>query len=204
MHTIPWSPLLVVITAIGNYRLSQPPGHYECDNKNFVDLIVYSTSQITRVSSYVHSYFGISDFFGRCVSSDELNLSSICPSRSVYNYTSLEQFHQFITDLNSTFEYLEPMFDIGDLCYPSIQTYMCDYLFPPCVSNNPQAICEVSCNNYLYNGVCTSYFNDLLNYLNIINSTIILHFYTNCSESLEPLYGVDTSRHHGCNRLAGQ
>ena len=138
----------------------------------------------------------------RCISPDVLNLSSICASRNVpvYNYTTLDQFQQIVTDLISAFANLT--FDIRDLCYPSVQTYMCDYFFPPCVSNSPQAICQVSCDNYLHSGVCTNFFTDLLNYLTDINSTIIPLFNTNCSASLQPLYGIET-REFGCNRLNG-
>ena len=77
---------------------------------------------------------------------------------------------------------------------------MCDYFFPPCVSNSPQAICQVSCDNYLHSGVCTNFFTDLLNYLTDINSTIIPLFNTNCSASLQPLYGIEI-REFGCNHL---
>ena len=81
--------------------------------------------------------------------------------------------------------------------------YMCDYFFPPCVTQDiPQVICEVSCDNYLYNGVCTSFFTDLLSFLATINSSVIHLFNKNCSASLQPLYGVETGE-FGCNLLNG-
>ena len=139
----------------------------------------------------------------RCISPDVLNFpSSLCSSRTgpVYNYTTLDQFQQIITDLTLAFKNLT--FDIGDLCYPSVQTYMCDYFFPPCVSDTPRAICKDSCDNYLHTGVCTDFITDLLNYLTAINSIIIPLFNTNCSASLEPIYGIET-REFFCNRLNG-
>ena len=131
------------------------------------------------------------------------NFSTLCSSRSVYNYTTLDQFQQIFVDLTLAFANL--MFDIRDFCYPSVQTYMCDYFFPPCVTQNniPQVICEVSCDNYLHNGVCTSFFTDLLSFLTTINSSIIELFNKNCSASLQPLYGIET-RELGCNHLNGQ
>ena len=134
----------------------------------------------------------------RCISSDVLNYSSICSSPSVYNYTTLDQFQHIVTDLKLAFGNMTSV-DGGDLCYPSVQTYMCDYFFPPCVGNNPQAICKDSCYNYLHNSVCTNKFTDILNFLTSINSTIISLFNTNCSASLQPLYGVEP--HVSCNPL---
>ena len=149
----------------------------------------------------VNSCFSVSDFlFSRCISSDMLNLSSVCSvsSRFVYNYTTLDHFQHIVTDLNLAFGNMTSVGG-GDLCYPTVQTYMCNYFFPPCVSNNPQAICKDSCYNYLHNGVCTNKFTDILNYLTAINSTIIQFFITNCSASLQPLYGVEANV--GCKPL---
>ena len=140
----------------------------------------------------------------RCISSDVFNLSSICSSRSVYdvyNYTTLDGFQKIVRDLTLALNNMT--FDVADLCYPSVRTYMCDYFFPPCETNQPQAICEVSCENYLHNGVCANNFTDVLNYLTIINSIIVSLFNTNCSASLQPLYGVETSE-LSCNKLNGQ
>ena len=137
----------------------------------------------------------------RCISSDIiLDFSSICTSRTVYNYTTLDQFQQIVTDLASAFSNLT--YDIRDLCYPSVQAYMCDYFFPLCVSDSPQAICKASCDNYIHSGICTYFFTDLLSYLNVINSTIVPLFITNCSASLQPLYGIE-KRDFGCNYLNG-
>ena len=149
-----------------------------------------------------NSCLSVSDFlFSRCIilSDNVLNFSSVCSesSRSVYNYTTLDQFQHIVTDLNLAFGNMTV--DGGDLCYPAVQTYMCDYFFPLCVSNSPQAICKDSCDNYLHSGVCTNTFADLLDHLTTINSTIIPLFNTNCSASLQPLYGVEA--HVGCNSL---
>ena len=202
MHSyIYFVPPTCGFTAIGNRRLSYPAVHYGHTSKNFIDLIVYSTSKITRVSNlFLLQYFGFL-LLSRCISSDVIvNLSSICSSRNVYNYVTLDQFQQMVVDLTLALENLT--FNIGDLCHPSVQTYMCDYFFPPCTNNNLQAICAVSCDNYLHNGVCTSYFTEILNYLNTTNSTIVRVFEKNCSASLDSLYGVDT-REFGCNHLDG-
>ena len=122
----------------------------------------------------------------------------ICSSRSVYNYTTLVQFQQIVTDLSVAFGIMTSI-DGGDLCYPSVQTYICDYFFPFCVSNSPQVICEASCDNYLHNGVCTDKFTDLLDHLTTINSTVFQLFNTNCSTSSQSLYGVGSDV--GCNHL---
>lgn len=141
----------------------------------------------------------------RCISSDILSLSSVCSSDlySVYNYTTLDRFQNIVKDLTLAFQ-IQNM-TIGDICTPSVQAYMCSYFFPPCVNNQPHAICEETCENYLHNGVCANYFTDLLNYLTTINSTIISEklFNKSCSAFLQSLYGVET-RDFGCNRLNGQ
>ena len=116
----------------------------------------------------------------------------------MYNYTTLDKFQQIVIDLSLAFGNMTTV-DGGDLCYPAVQTYMCDYFFPPCVISSPQAICKDSCDNYLHSGVCTNKFADLLNYLTTINSTIISLFNTNCSALLQPMYGVDA--HISCNSL---
>ena len=113
---------------------------------------------------------------------------------------TLGGFQKVVTDLTLAFDNM--IFDAADLCYPSIRTYMCDYFFPPCDGGQPQAICESSCENYLHNGVCADDFTDVLSYLNTINSTIASLFYTNCSASLQSLYGVETSE-LSCNQLNG-
>ena len=134
----------------------------------------------------------------RCVSSDVFNLSSICSPRSVYKYTTLERFQQFDIDLTSAFKRLWPLPSVVNVCYTAVQTYMCDYFFPPCVNNKPQVICEASCNNYLHNGVCANNFTDLLN---SINSTTVDNI-KNCSASLHSLYGIDTGN-LVCDNLNG-
>ena len=114
---------------------------------------------------------------------------------------TLGEFQKIITDLTLAFDNMT--FDVADLCYPSVQMYMCDYFFPPCDIGQPQAICKLSCENYLHNGVCAGNFTDVLNYLTAINSTIVSLFNTNCSASLQPLYGVETSE-LSCIQLNGR
>ena len=114
---------------------------------------------------------------------------------------TLGEFQNVVTDLTLAFDNMT--FDVTDLCYRSVQTYICDYFFPPCDGGQPQAICESSCENYLHNGVCADNFTDVLNYLTAINSTIVSLFNANCSASLQPLYGVETNE-HSCIQLNGQ
>jgi len=139
--------------------------------------------------------------FDRCVSSPNF-IPSFCSDHldNVFNYTTLDNYQQITEVLISTFDKLP--FDVSDFCFPTAQMYTCKYFFPPCNTNNqPMAICEESCNHFLYESICGDTFVNISTLLSASNLTINFDSYDNCSSSVIPLYNASASRNDNCQRF---
>jgi len=139
--------------------------------------------------------------FDRCISSPNF-IPSFCSDHldNIFNYTTLDNYQQITEVLISTFDKLP--FDVADFCFPTAQMYTCKYFFPPCnTDNQPIAICEESCNHFLYESVCGDTFVNISSLLSASNLTINFDSYDNCSSSVTPLYNASASRNDKCQRF---
>jgi len=139
--------------------------------------------------------------FVRCISSPNF-IPSLCSGHvdNVFNYTTLDNFQHISEVLNSTFGKLP--FDAADFCFPTAQMYTCKYFFPPCSTNNqPMAICEESCNHFLYESVCGDTFVNISTLLRASDLTVNFDSYDNCSSSVTPLYNTPASRNENCQHF---
>ena len=103
------------------------------------------------------------------------NQSSICFSyvnNDVYNHNQSNQITKALENVINIVN--------GSYCRERITEFLCNYYFPHCENNaNITPICEQSCYEYLYTGICRSHFFNLLNalidgnYLNISENTLL-------------------------------